>query len=85
MGIIHVKLYEIWTSGSAREKVYGPGHNGQKPITTVNSSPFGSCELKIGFITSAASENSVESQQSLKCSHIQIFYAAEKKFLLFVL
>ena len=45
MGTIHVKLYEIWTSGSReemslKEKVYGrQKHNGQRPITIAHLEP----------------------------------------------
>ena len=44
MGNIHVKLYEIWTSGSGRDvikrkKVYGRTHDGQRLITIPHLEP----------------------------------------------
>ena len=43
MGIIHVKLYEIWTSGSGgdvfKEKVYGRTDDGQRSITIAHLEP----------------------------------------------
>ena len=46
MGNIHVKLYEIWTSGSGGDVVYrkkftddGRTDDGQRPITTAHLEP----------------------------------------------
>ena len=43
IGIIHVKLFEIWTSGSGGD-VYGRTNDGRRPITIPHLE--GSCELK---------------------------------------